>query len=474
MARRRHLEPFEVEIEGLGKGGVGVGVAPDDAPIHVRFSPPGALVHVVPQGKRKGVWSGRRVALTRPPAAYVEPPCDRFGLCGGCALQELDLPAQWLAKADYAVGSAREAWGAAFPASATVHPPRGAPSAYGYRNKVELSFGPARFLSEADHAAGLPIQGRFLGFHAPGRFDRVVDVARCWLVDEPLNMLITATREVALDPAAPPPRDPHTREGFWRHLLLRQGFATGEVLAVLYTAPADEAAAAWAHRWLEAVRAVDLGDARLVGAAWAENAEVADVARGEVRARWGRDWLEERLLGRSFRLSATSFFQTSTAGAEVLYQTVGEAVGDAGGTLLDLYCGTGTIGIALADRFERVIGVEERAEAVADARENAARNGVRSSEWRVGKVEDALDVLAAATGRRALVVDPPRVGLHPSVARHLAEADAEVLVYVACHPASLGRDGAVLAAGGWRLTDLWPVDLFPQTGHVELVGRFVR
>ena len=477
MARRRHLPPFEVEIERLARGGTGEGTAPDGAPVRVRFAPPGGRVHVVPQGRRKGVWSGRRTALIRPPAGAVAPPCPVFALCGGCALQELPLEAQRAAKADWGLRRADGAWAATGrPRSpeARLHPPRGVPQPYAYRNKIELSFGTAQYLSEAALHAGEPIDGRFLGFHAPGRFDRVVDTGRCWLVGDAMNALIAATRAVALAPEAPPPYDARSHEGFWRHLVLRQGMATGELLAVLDTTPATGDEAALLAPWVEALLATDLGDARLVGVVWAENAGVADVAQGEVRRVWGRDWLEERLLGRTFSLSATSFFQTSTAGAEVLYQTVAEALGDVGGTLVDLYCGTGTIGIVLADRFDRVIGIEENPEAVADARANAARNQVQESTWEVGRVEDALEVLRGLEGRRSLVVDPPRPGLHPSVAEHLARARADVLVYVACNPASLGRDGAILHEGGWRLTDLWAVDLFPQTGHVELVGRFIR
>ena len=140
--------------------------------------------------------------------------------------------------------------------------------------------------------------------------------------------------------------------------------------------------------------------------------------------------------------------------------------------LLDLYCGTGSIGITLADHAEEVVGIEVVADAVENARVNAAANGV-SARYRVAKVEDVLDELAGGPGVAA-VVDPPRVGLHPDVARALANAPLEVLVYVACNPASLGRDREVLEAGGWVLERCWAVDLFPQTGHLEVVARFTR
>ncbi|MBW1876728.1 MAG: 23S rRNA (uracil(1939)-C(5))-methyltransferase RlmD [Deltaproteobacteria bacterium] len=461
----------------MGKWGTGLGSTPEAQEVQVRFAPPGSRVHAVPTGRKKGVWTARRTALIRPPLAWTPPRCPSFALCGGCALQELRLDAQRVAKDAYGrslVEDGLRRGGRDLSVSVRVHAPRGIASPYEYRNKVELSFGPSRFLREEALRRGEPIEGRFLGFHAPGRYDRVVDVDRCHLVGESLNRLLAVTRAVALSEDAPSPYDPRDHSGFWRHLVLRRGMATGQTLAVLHTAPADERGVAAAARWGEAVRAADLGASTLAGALWVENAGLADVVRGEVREVWGRDWFEEQVLGRTFRLSATSFFQTSTAGAELLYRTVGEALGEGGGTLLDLYCGVGTIGLVLADRFDRVLGVEERAEAVADAQANAERNGVDWAEWRAGRVEDVLDLLQTEGALRAIVVDPPRPGLHPRVAEHLSQAVAEVLVYVACNPASLGRDAAVLMEGGWRLTDLWTVDLFPQTGHVEMVGRFSR
>lgn len=470
MARRRHQPPFECEITELGKGGTGVGTAPDGKPVRVRFSPPGSRVHVVPTGLRKGVWQARRTAMIRPPAEAVDPQCAQFGLCGGCQLQELALPAQ---RAQREAKAHRDIVGkGASLDGVTRHPVRSTPAAYGYRNKVELSFGTSRYLSEADHTAGLAIDGRFLGFHAPGRFDRVVDAPRCELVDEPLNALLSTTRALLLSEDGPALYNVRSNEGFLRHLLLRHGRATGELMAVLYTTtPRSEAERDAAMAWGEALFGLQLDGATVHSVQWATNDGVADVARGERQALWGSETIREKLGGVTFDLSAASFFQTNTAGAEVLYDTIGDALGDASGTLLDLYCGTGSIGLYLADRFDRVIGVEEREDAVIDARRNAERSGV-SAEFTAAKVENHLEQLRL--DNVAIVVDPPRAGLHPKVARALAKAHATHLVYVACSPASLGRDAVFLAEGGWVLSDVWTVDLFPHTGHVEAVARFVR
>ncbi len=460
---RRQIPQFEIDIDRLGQKGVGIGTNDEGRVVHVRGGPPGSRVIAQVFDRKKGTWFARRVGMVRPPSPAATPKCVVFGACGGCQLQEMPLESQRAAKVAWAANAV-----AAGRPTPTPHPVRGAPSDYGYRNRLELTFGNRRWLVDADMAAGLPMLGNFLGFHAPTRFDRIVDVERCEIASERVNLLLAAVRRVALDPDAPPAWDTRAHKGFWRFLGLREGTATNELMVILYTSSdgPDEAVEAVANELL----AVDLGEAKLVGVVWKVDDGHADVARGEVRRVWGRPWFYECLGDTTFRLSPESFFQTSTKGAEVLVETIGEALGR-GGTLVDLYCGTGTIGLSLASRYSRVVGVEEVEAAVVDARANAADNSVNAT-FIVSRVEDVLASITEVEGPRRLCVDPPRAGLHPRVAKALAEAHAERLVYVACNPESLGRDRVVLEAGGWRMTDLWVVDLFPQTGHVEVVARF--
>jgi len=454
MGRRKRLPPFEIEIEALTHKGHGLGWS-EHGPVVVRFGPVGGRVAVVPQGRRKGRLLGRRTALIRPPPGAATPRCPQFLRCGGCVLQEMPLAAQREAKVAWALGTID----AVLEDRPTVHPCRGTDEAYGYRNKVELSFGVRQWVSEAVKDT-VPIDGRFLGFHAPGRFDRVVDAPTCALVSDSMNEVIAVTRAHTLRSDAPPPYDALDNTGFWRHLRLRE--ASDGILAIVFTTSGDEGPVAELAAALAPLTA---------GVQWHVNDGVADVARGEVARVWGRPWLVEDLGGVRVRVGPTSFLQTNTAGCVVLYDTIGEALGT-GGTLLDLYCGAGSIGLYHAARFERIVGVEEVAEAVADAEVNAADNGIAAT-FRAARVEDALDAIEGGDDVR-IVVDPPRAGLHPKVAQALARTEVPVLVYVACHPASLGRDAAILREGGFRATDVWPVDLFPQTGHLELVARFER
>ena len=244
MGRRRMIPPFETELTHLAKGGVAVGATPTGREVHVRGSAPGAVVHVTPMGVKKGIVQGRRTGLVSPAPDAVEPKCAVFGLCGGCVLQELPVERQRQLKTDLALSQIEAAISLE---GVTVNPARGSSAGFGYRNKVELSFGIRRYLSEDDHALGLAIDGRFLGFHAPGRFDRVVDAERCELVSEGMNALLTTARALTLTEESPVPWDVREHVGFWRHLILRQGFATGELLVGLVTSsattPEQEAAA---------------------------------------------------------------------------------------------------------------------------------------------------------------------------------------------------------------------------------------
>jgi len=416
------------------------------------------VVHVAPFRRKKGVMHARRVALVSPPPGAVTPRCAAFGLCGGCTLQELGLPAQRAAKRAMALESLGDLGGV------EAGPIHGPPAAYGYRNKVELSYGVRRYVSEADKLAGAAIEGAWLGFHAPGRFDRVVDAARCELVSEAQNAVIAAAR-AHLANSAFDPWDVRAHVGFWRHLVLRET-SLGQRLAAIYTAPPPAGREAEARAEVDALAAA-LPDVR--GALWHVNERVADAAIGPRRAILrGEAFVEEALGPVTYRLGATSFFQTNTSAARILYDVVGRMAG-AGDRLIDLYCGAGAIGLYLADRFPAVLGVELNEAAVADARANAARSGVSNATYIAGPVEAHLD---AVTAGDVVVVDPPRAGLHPKAAAHLAALDAPRLVYVACKPASLARDRKILEAGRWRLDAVEAVDLFPQTGHIELVTRF--
>ena len=455
MARhKRPQEPLEITIDRLETKGVS-GLDAQGRRWILKGAGIGAQVTAWPDRKGKA----RLVSVTAPPPDPQPPRCPVFGTCGGCQLQEMPLDAQRAAKQALVSREAGDLSGV------TVHPIQGAPAAYGYRNKLELSFGTRRFLPEAlkdspDH----PIDGDFLGFHPRGWFSRIVPITGCPLASDAMNRAIAAVASAGLGPAW----SNDTHSGIWRHLVVREG-QDGVLVSLVTATAADPAEVQAVADRLAALPGV-------VGVVWVVTDRLSEVAEGDLRAvLHGQAWLDMPAGPRALRLPHDGFFQVNTPGAQVLFATIARALAlpdTPQGTLLDLYCGVGAIGLFLADRVAHVVGIELNPASIDCARDNAARCGVPGA-WYAGKVEEILPTLRPEAPRW-IVVDPPRVGLHPAAARFLAAQEAEALVYVACNPGSLGRDRLVLEAGGWVMTDLWSIDLFPQTPHTEAVARFVR
>jgi 23S rRNA (uracil1939-C5)-methyltransferase len=470
MARRKPRPPTSLRLDRLEEKQTR-GLDPEGRELLVRGAPVGAVIEARPSKGGLGV----RLSTITPAVDAVEPACPVFGMCGGCQLQEMPLGAQRREKDDLVarLAEVRE--------DPTVrrHPIVGAPPAYGYRNKLELSFGPQRYETQADRdlrdaelgAELPPLRGSFLGFHPPGWFARIVPVGGCPLGSPAMQAVIAAVSARSPGPAW----DTTRQTGNYRHLVIRDAGTVQDphlVVSFVTTSTTPEAE----------IQALAAEVGALPGVAsvlWVENDGVAEVAAGRLRAvLQGAPVLPFRLSRCALDLPYDGFFQVNTEGAELLFGVIEEALFPDGppaapaGLLFDLYCGVGVIGLHLARHFERVVGVELHAGSVEQARQNAVRNGV-AGEWHTGPVEEVLPSLALG-GARHIVVDPPRVGLHPRAAKFLATVDADVLVYVSCGPRALARDRPILQAGGWRLTDLWSVDLFPQTHHVEAVARYVK
>lgn len=450
-------------MEALDADGIGIGTDARGRAWTIRGGIPGQAV--LAGGRPKG---GALMSVVEAAPDAVEARCPSFGTCGGCLYQPMPRPAQQAAKEAALTTLLAPLGGGPIEVVGT------ADEGYGYRNRLELSFGVERFLTRADQArekAGEVVErrGSYVGFHGAGRFDRIVDVAECSIADPALNAVLARVRaDVLASPFAMWDARAHT--GFWRHAGLRLG-AEG-VLVLLYTTTGGEAEAAWlaeaAPRW---------GAAAVL---WYTTDRVSDAAVGDLRAvLHGEARLAVSLGGVPLRLSPLAFFQVNQSGAELLLDVIRRDLGT-GGLLLDLYCGVGALGLALHAGFEAVAGIDLVEEGIAEANRNAAALGVRA-DYRAGRAELVLPGLladhgvgAGREGRLAALVDPPRNGLHPDALRTLASLPADVLVYVACRPTSLARDGAALLAAGWRCTRLTMVDLFPHTAHVEVVARFER
>ena len=498
MPRVRSAEVHELEIERLDSEGRGVGRTPEGRVVFVTDALPGQRVRVrLGRGRKK--WAeGRLLEVLRESPHRVEPPCVHFWSCGGCRLQHLDYPQQLEAKTAQVREALIHLGRQTDPPVAACEP---SPRRWGYRNKMEYSFGEQRWLepgefgetgaSRPPDASGTSeVSGRpgtsgapgvphapgaadrtGLGLHPRGRWDRVIHLRECHL-PEPRSVEILRHVQRAPECSRRPAYSSRTHSGYWRFLVVRQGVRTGQWLVDVITAPSREG-----HGEVESlVRSLLAEFPDLTTITHTISSSPAAVATGEEhRVHFGPGWIEEEVGGLRFRLSPRSFFQTNTEAAERLYELAGEAAGLSGlERVWDVYCGTGTIALLLARFSAEVIGFESEPAAVIDARENAERNGIGNVRFVEG---DAAALPVSGISEEppdVVVVDPPRAGLHPEARNRLLELSPPRIVYISCNPATLARDVQEFVTGGYRLDSVCPIDLFPHTAHVESVTLLTR
>jgi len=444
----RKGELLELRIDSLAYGGNGV-ARHDGFVVFVRGGLPGDRVRARVTKVKRGFAEGFVDAVLEPSSDRVEAPCRHFGICGGCRFQDLAYDQQVAAKEQQVRDALVRIGRIADPPLEPIVP---AASQYGYRNKLEYSF-----TSGED--------GVDLGFHRAGRWDEVIGIEECLLTTPLGNAIRAAVRDWAREERLEP-YDQATGEGYLRHLVVREGRNTGQALVVLVTAPGEQFETGYLGdvlRRFPEVRSIH----------WAINDTPAEQTNLPTQLLWGDDAIEEEILGLRFRLRPSAFLQTNTEMAEQLYALAREFAGLTGvENVFDLYCGTGTIGLALAGAARSVWGLEISEESVACAIENAELNGIGNAQFYAGNVGQTLEELAEKAGPpQVVVVDPPRAGLAGKALRRTGGLGAERIVYVSCNPTTLASDAQVLRDEfGYELVRCRPVDMFPHTPHVESVS----
>ncbi|QDU69143.1 class I SAM-dependent RNA methyltransferase [Engelhardtia mirabilis] len=464
----RRDDRFVCEVDGLAERGRASGRV-GAYTVNFARATPGALVEGRVKQRRRSKVEADVMRVLRPSPDRVEPRCSHFGECGGCSFQDLAYPRQLAEKHRLLM---RQLRGLSEFGLGEVPALIGCESIYGYRNKMDFTFSAKRWVERREPEGGDGRRTDFgLGLHARGRHDKVLDVSACSIQFSGGDGLLATVRELALASGLEP-WDTASHSGYLRHLVLRHGVHSGEVMAHLVTSPGSPAAFDTLCEELVARHP------ELTTLVHSETDRLSTVALGEVQTtRHGPGWIEERLLGTRFRVSPDSFFQTNTRAAEQLFGWIRARLDEAGagGVLHDLYCGGGAIGLVLAGAFERVVGLELVEPAVVDARVNAQLNGVERASYHSGDVlallgGDELDLPPADV----VVVDPPRAGLHQKVVARLAEVASPHLVYVSCNPDSAARDLPPLLAATYDLAAVQPFDLFPHTPHLECAFHLVR
>lgn len=442
----------EVDFPNKGK----VFLPEEDRTVIVKNTVPGQKIRFSVNKIRKGKAEGRLLEVLKPSEKEIPSVCPHFGQCGGCTYQNLPYEEQLAMKEsqikkmmDEAVNG-KYVWEGVKPS----------PVKQAYRNKMEFSFG--------DEYKDGPIA---LGMHKRGSFHDIVNVTDCQIVDEDYRKILDCTLEAARESGLLYyHRMRHT--GYFRHLLVRKAVKTEEILVDLVTTTETDAQA-FLDTWVKKLLELEL-DGKMAGILHTKNDSVADVVKDEgTEVLYGQDYFYEELLGLKFKITPFSFFQTNSLGAEVLYETAREYIGDINEKVIfDLYSGTGTIAQILAPVAKKVVGVEIVEEAVEAAKENAALNGLDNCTFWAGDVLKVIDELGEVPD--LIMLDPPRDGVNPKALMKILNFGVDRLVYIACKPTSLARDLEMIQGRGYKVEKISCVDLFPNTYHVETVVLMSR
>ena len=438
------------------------GAADGEEICEVKGALPGQKISVVITKVRKGKGEGRlKEILEKSPIETVgveNGGCPHFNICGGCSYISMPYEESLKIKENQ-VRELLEPVLSKQQSVCQIEPIRQSPVYYGYRNKMEFTFG--------DEVKDGPLA---LGMHKKGSFYDIVTVDGCRLVDDDYSAILRETL-CYFEEKKTPFYHRYTHEGYLRHLLVRRASRTGEILAALVTTTQQEVDL---ESWKERLLSLPL-NGKFAGILHITNDSMSDAVKCDSsEILYGRDYFYEELLGLKFRISTFSFFQTNTCGAEVLYETAREYVGSLvkeegkpDSIVYDLYSGTGTIAQLMAPVAKKVIGVEIVEEAVVAARENAKQNGLENCEFIAGDVLKVLDEIEEKPD--FIILDPPRDGVHPKALSRIIGYGVEKLVYISCKPTSLARDLEIFIANGYEVQRCVPVDQFPWTTGIETV-----
>ena len=448
MKKREVYEGIIQKVAFPNKGLVTV--EGEEKSVIVKNGIPGQKVKFCVNKIRKGKAEGRLLeVLEKSPLETREPVCSIFPACGGCMYQTMSYEEQMKMKGD----QVKEILDAAILEDYEFEGVKASPKEFAYRNKMEFSFG--------DEYKDGPLS---LGLHKKGSTYDVLTAADCKLVHEDMTKILLCVLEYFKEKnVAYYKKMQHV--GYLRHLLLRRGDQTGEILVNLVTTTQEEHDLSLL---VDALLALQL-EGKIVGILHILNDSLSDVVQSdETRILYGQDFFYEKLLDMDFKITPFSFFQPNTKGAEILYKTVRDYIGDIHNmTVFDLFSGTGTIAQVLAPVAKQVIGVEIVEEAVEAAKENAEHNGLSNCRFIAGDVFKVLDEIEEKPD--VIVLDPPRDGIHPKALPKILDYGVDKIVYISCKVTSLARDLEMIQARGYQVEKCTAVDQFCQTVHVETV-----
>lgn len=463
MRKKNRRQIFQqVEVVDAGAKGKTIGKAPDGRIIFLSNAVPGDVVDVQTTKKRKAYFEGVATHFHVRSNKRVEPQCQHFGVCGGCKWQDMAYKHQLFYKQQEVENNLKRIGHLDLPQTLPII---GSEKTYFYRNKMEFSFSDSRWLTLDEIKSGEEIQDKnALGFHIPGMWDKILDIKKCHLQQDPSNAIRLATRDFAIKNDLSF-FDPRQQQGLLRTLMIRTS-STGEIMVLIQFFENDGDK----HRLLLAYLAKTFPE--ITSLLYVINQKRNDTLYDqEILNFTGRDYIVEEMEGLQFKINAKSFYQTNSHQAYELYKVTRDFADLRGEELVyDLYTGTGTIAQFIARSAHRVVGIESVPEAIADAKENAKRNNIDNVSFFAGDMKNVFNEgFIEKNGKPDIIItDPPRDGMHKDVVRQILNIGSKRVVYVSCNSATQARDLERMKSD-YRIVKVQPVDMFPQTHHVENV-----
>ena len=463
MRKTRKIYPLieGLEITKLAAEGKAMGKY-NDMVVFVPSAVPGDVVDVQIRSKRKSYMEGTIVNLVTPSPIRCEPFCEHFGVCGGCKWQNIPYNEQLKLKQEQVFDQLSRIAKVELPEIAAI---LGSEKTTFYRNKLEYTFADKRWLTYEEVSSGVELNNASaLGFHIPKMFDKVLNIDKCWLQDDPSNQIRLSIadycRENEYDFY-----NAREHTGFMRNLIIRTS-TTGDVMVIVVFAYEDD------ERRENLLNHVATKFPQITSLLYIVNKKLND-SNGDqdVILYKGEDHIFEEMEGLKFKIGGKSFYQTNSEQAYNLYKITRDFAGLTGSEVVyDLYTGTGTIANFIAKQSSKVIGVEYVPEAIEDAKINSEINGIDNTVFYAGDMKDILnDSFINENGQPDIIIlDPPRAGIHEDVAQTIIRAQPNKIVYVSCNPATQARDIAIFDSL-YKVTKVQPVDMFPHTHHVENV-----
>ncbi|KOP36616.1 23S rRNA (uracil(1939)-C(5))-methyltransferase RlmD [Flavobacterium sp. WLB] len=452
----------QIQVLDAGAKGVSVAKAPDGKVIFIPNVVPGDVVDVQTFKKRKAYYEGKAVKFHELSEHRIDPICDHFGVCGGCKWQNMKYSQQLYYKQNEVKNHLQRIGKVELPEFETI---LGSDKQFFYRNKMEFSFSNSRWLTEKEIGSTEDLGNRnALGFHIPKMWDKILDIEKCHLQEDPSNAIRNEIRAFANEHNLAF-FNPREHSGLLRTLMIRTA-STGEIMVLIQFFEDDKA-----NRELVLDHLYEKFP-QITSLQYVVNAKQNDtIYDQDIKLYKGRDYILEEMEGLKFSINAKSFYQTNSDQAYELYKITRDYAGLTGEeTVYDLYTGTGTIAQFVSKKAKKVIGVESVPEAILDAKANAERNNITNCEFFVGDMKVVFnEAFIAQHGKPDVIItDPPRDGMHAAVIDQILKIAPKKVVYVSCNSATQARDLALMDEK-YKVTRVRPVDMFPQTHHVENV-----